>query len=837
MYVDAFARGGALALADHITNSEDNEEIRIVDACGVTSDEPHRALAEMVAMQRGWRGGRPIVHGKLSPESAMSEAEWDKARLIYEKIHGLEGQPYIIVEHKKGFRPAHRHFVHLRYNPEQKKGVHMGLSYAKDEAIARIIEYDCGHERVSGKHERAVMEILGQLDRPDVAMWISDTKRKISGLSTDFSTHQQQKRGSVSHDQVAATVFECWKCDGAKTFQNALAKHGFVLANGDSTKKDGSPIAVVVFRTKSEQQFISLDRALARILKKNGQRKGALNFEKFDFSKLALPTVQQAKEALRDRQEYLGNAPIPTLDEVVVAKADRRADGLKKREEARAVWKAARAQHYEAAKKSLLDEYRAAKSDKFALKTAKWEEKKAQDKAEREALKSKLSGQRNAIYGLFSRGLMRSAFLVLHRWYGDSKWLDLKAQQRDRTAELKNESRIISWREWLAGCAAFGDSRAILLSQRFTCKSTPLENHDGQGQSRSLYERYERIRDNGRTGDEENRGRKFGSFSATGSQATERLSGVPNLSRFGLASDKKRSPLFLLTSPADQLVQPGQARGFVADVRWASPSSRVILPGLNLQAASAEEKAAVKAEFGVTWNKAEKVWEAPANHPKLAEALAQYGTAPAATASKEASAKTAAAATVPQNVDRFVMLPNEKKGPGNFMVVDTQIKDAKDRPTIAGFINPGKEGSVLRAYDGKTVGAGPLSDHDKKVVDVTQPLTAQLITEAPVQKTASKAVATEPVVGKPKLWQNHYSEDAKAKIMAEIKATPNDQLLANIAATKVALAQPAPDDRKRGLTLGLGQLEAEAVARNLIEPKKQARPSPSRGWRDQSTSK
>ena len=240
----------------------------------------------------------------------------------------------------------------------------------------------------------------------------------------------------------------------------------------------------------------------------------------------------------------------------------------------------------------------------------------------------------------------------------------------------------------------------------------------------------------------------------------------------------------------------------------------VALPGLDVRQFSEDQKKSVKEEFGLKWNKDAKGWEMPSDHPKAAQALAQYGQ-PAA----NAAAAPAVAAAVQS--DKFVILANDKKA-NHYGVFDSSNKDGKGRPAIAGFLNPEANGNghKLQAYDGKAVGQGPLAAHHGKVIDPAKPLMAQLDAQPAVARAApsQQAPAAEAAVtGKPQLWKDTYKEETRAKINEEIDKRTPAQLMADIQSSKEAAKTATDEESRKAYAAGAAKLEAEAVKRGLMQ--------------------
>ncbi len=277
--------------------------------------------------------------------------------------------------------------------------------------------------------------------------------------------------------------------------------------------------------------------------------------------------------------------------------------------------------------------------------------------------------------------------------------------------------------------------------------------------------------------------------------------------------------------------------------RETAPSkegSMISLPGLDVRGMSDDEKKGIKAEFGLSWSKSDKVWQMPADHPKAQDALKRF----AGMTSREAADVTAEAAMrevashaqAQARADRFELQPNPQKA-GAYFVVDNTMLDGKGRPGLVGFAEPvqGKAGTVrVTAFDtavgGKEgVGKGTLAAVNRKEFAKdglgaalsagieAKPVAKEVGKETP-DSLSSRPAPAEQVKGHPQKFKGTYSKDAQDKIHAEIAGSSNEQLLANIAATKKALTAAKKDataENAQALTAGLNLLTTEAKSRGL----------------------
>ncbi|EPB6992076.1 hypothetical protein ACRRLT_004544 [Escherichia coli] len=461
MIVKSSARSGGKALADHLTNPEENERITITGSYNVTSDDVHEAIAEMVSMSAGWSGSKPLCHAHISPDQAMSEKDWSAAWAAYEKEFGLEGRPYIEVEHLKDGRLPHRHRAYLRVDTETHRANDVWRSKMRDEKVSRLLEHELGHKLTHGPHDFWVMNKLQEEGRQDVAQWLEGQQSERSvkaGRAKNWDEHQQEKRTKIDKQNVRDDMAAAWQSgDSGNAVAAALEARGYVVAQGD--KRD-----VVLVDVAGGVH------SPARLLKQAGidARAKAIR-ERFADLK-DLPTVAQAQEmqgqhrqAREDRAAATGERPTP--DQISSQRTERARTAAKAREERRAAWIAERKAEYAAAKAAVLQAYRDEKANRREIGGHMWKAELHRRADERAALKSRLAGSRKRIYALVPRGLLRTLALAAHNHRAEREWAELKKRQAERWQQAKAAHPVPKWREFVQHRAAAGDVQAQLLAR------------------------------------------------------------------------------------------------------------------------------------------------------------------------------------------------------------------------------------------------------------------------------------------------------------------------------------------------------------------------------------
>ncbi|CAO3375375.1 hypothetical protein [Azospirillum argentinense] len=239
MIIKTTQRGEAAWLSAHLTRTDANEAVTIIDGRGVVALDVYVALHQFEAQWRiaNSRARDFLVHASISPAQPLSNHQWTDAWGLYEEQHGLFGQPYIEVEHAKpgdSGRPSHRHRAYLRIRPDGR-AVHLGHSFQANEVVARLCELRFGHPLTKGAHNRAVVAYLernGFSEEAGQLRCLTERRRPRAGRS-EAEAQQESRSGSRK-----ATAAECaaaaWQlADSPLARRAALAEVGFILARGD----------------------------------------------------------------------------------------------------------------------------------------------------------------------------------------------------------------------------------------------------------------------------------------------------------------------------------------------------------------------------------------------------------------------------------------------------------------------------------------------------------------------------------------------------------------------------------------------------------------------------
>lgn len=236
MIIKSSSRAGAKDLADHLTNTQDNEKVRVTQSRGLLVTSVHEALDDMQDFAHAApKCRKPLFHVSMNPPTRLSESEWLKAWVTLENELNLGGQPFIEVEHQKYDR-CHRHRVYSRIT-EAGKALLLSHTYARQEKVARKLEYTFGYPLTPGRHNKAVLHWLKKDGDTEVAEWMRQQQahhrnRPKSGLSR--KERQQEKRTNVTIKKVRQDLQAVWQnTNTGAAFMQGILQHGYILARGD----------------------------------------------------------------------------------------------------------------------------------------------------------------------------------------------------------------------------------------------------------------------------------------------------------------------------------------------------------------------------------------------------------------------------------------------------------------------------------------------------------------------------------------------------------------------------------------------------------------------------
>ena len=213
MILKASQRGGDAALAVHLLNADDNEQVEVHAINGFMSNNVAGAFQEIRAAASATNCKQYMLSLSLSPpeEANVSNEDFEQAIRQCMKRLGLSGQPHVIIFHEKHAR-RHAHLVVSRIDAKSMKAIN--LSFFKDRLCDLSRELFLNH---------GWQVPQGHVDRK-----LSDP------LNYSLEEYQVAKRAKRDAQEVKATLKDCWaQSDSKPSFESALNEAGFKLSRGD----------------------------------------------------------------------------------------------------------------------------------------------------------------------------------------------------------------------------------------------------------------------------------------------------------------------------------------------------------------------------------------------------------------------------------------------------------------------------------------------------------------------------------------------------------------------------------------------------------------------------
>ncbi|MBS9405466.1 relaxase/mobilization nuclease domain-containing protein [Halomonas sp. TRM85114] len=205
-------RGLGQDLATHLLNAHDNERVEVIEVHGAIADDLHGAMTEWEAHAHALTRCRNYLYSlSINPDPAqgpLTRTQYaDYINRVEEKL-GLSGQPRAVVFHVKYGR-EHCHVVWSRIDTEKERAVPIAFDHEKLMMVTRDFARDHGLDLPRGYYQ--------------------DGKGPQLSL---YELHQERVTG-LSKGDHKAQVTEAWQhSDNAKSFVNALAQKGYMLATG-----------------------------------------------------------------------------------------------------------------------------------------------------------------------------------------------------------------------------------------------------------------------------------------------------------------------------------------------------------------------------------------------------------------------------------------------------------------------------------------------------------------------------------------------------------------------------------------------------------------------------
>lgn len=272
MIIKGKSRAAPMRLAKHLERTDTNEHVEMLEFRDVPLENLEHALRHMQMLTAGTQGTKGLYHANIDPHAdyPMTREQWERCADVLEQELGLDGQPRVIVMHKKEGR-EHIHVVWARTDLDTLTLRSDSFTYGKHERASARLEEEFGHEHVPGKwHKR-------------------DPGKELPMADYNHAEWQQSERSgldAVERKQEITALYE--QSDNGQSFQNALEDRGYVLANGDKR------VFVVV---DIAGHVHSLNRQITSAKAKDIREKIV------DIDPAALPDVSEAKEIQEQRRE------------------------------------------------------------------------------------------------------------------------------------------------------------------------------------------------------------------------------------------------------------------------------------------------------------------------------------------------------------------------------------------------------------------------------------------------------------------------------------------------------------------------------------------------------
>lgn len=283
MILKGSQRGHGDDLATHLMNALDNERVEIAEVYGAVAEDLHGAFAEFEAVASGTRAKQYLYSLSINPSAPLSREQYDEAIAAIEDRLGLTGQPRAVVFHVKHGR-EHCHVVWSRIDVEKMRAIHMAHDHR------RLCDLSCELARKYG------------LDLPPgLKAWEKKEAFRKEKLEPTLAENAYTERTGIDPEQRRDEITAAYEqSDSAAAFRAALEQKGYVLAKGD------------------RRGFVVVDKfghvhSLSRYVK--GHTAKQIKAKLAPLTPEQLPTVDQAKEQMRQRRQAAKDAEVDRLRE------------------------------------------------------------------------------------------------------------------------------------------------------------------------------------------------------------------------------------------------------------------------------------------------------------------------------------------------------------------------------------------------------------------------------------------------------------------------------------------------------------------------------------------
>jgi hypothetical protein len=298
MILEANQRGGDRQLANHLSNTKDNEHVTIHEIKGLVADNLHDALREIYIASKMTKCQQYLFSVSMNPPKDVNAPieYFERAIRDIEKKHGLEGQPRVVVFHEKEGR-RHAHCVWSRIDIENRKAINLPHYKLKLKDLSKSYYLEYGWQLPQGYIKQDYADPL------------------------NFTRAEWEQAKRIQSDpRVLKELFrQAWEIsDGKAAFEHALKDYGFYLAKGDRrgyvaldyhgnvyslTRFTGQKTKALEAKLGDPEKLLSVDQTKADIAKRMTQVLKNHEQEAIKAAKVELDDYKRAAQTMRDHHK------------------------------------------------------------------------------------------------------------------------------------------------------------------------------------------------------------------------------------------------------------------------------------------------------------------------------------------------------------------------------------------------------------------------------------------------------------------------------------------------------------------------------------------------------
>ena len=156
MILKGSKRGGAMQMARHLLNAEQNEHVKVHEVSGFMSEHVSGALNEIYAISKGTQCKRFMFSLSLSPpeDENVPVEIFEQALSSIEKKLNMEGQPRVLVFHEREGR-RHAHAIYSRIDSETMTAIDLPYFKNKLMDVSKSLYLEHGWKLPDGFRDKA----------------------------------------------------------------------------------------------------------------------------------------------------------------------------------------------------------------------------------------------------------------------------------------------------------------------------------------------------------------------------------------------------------------------------------------------------------------------------------------------------------------------------------------------------------------------------------------------------------------------------------------------------------------------------------------------------------